>query len=111
MSFLKNKKQNKTDVCLKEQGTETSHILSLHVFHLVSIRPAPALRALGFKGDQGEEEEAHRSEEGDNERDRTFRYQTGRTPGRERRGCWEALFMQAAVLWVMDRAFLGNLTF
>lgn len=47
-----------------------SHILLLHVFHLVSIRPAPALRALGFKGDQGEEEEAHRSEEGDNERER-----------------------------------------
>lgn len=104
MSFLKNKQQNRIDVCLKEQVMATSHIVLLH-------GTAPELRALGFKGDQGEEEEAHRSEEGDNERERTFRYQTGRTPGRERRGCWETLFMQAAALWVMDRAFSGNLTF
>ena len=59
------------------------HILLPHVFHLTSLRPAPGLRTLGFKGDQEEEEEAHRSEEGDNERERASRYQTGRTPGCE----------------------------
>lgn len=42
-------------------------------------------------------------------RERASGYPTGRTPGRGRRGHWEALLMWAAVLWVMDRAFLGNL--
>lgn len=39
------------------------------------------------------------------------RHQAGRTPGRGRRGRREALLMRAVELCVMDRAFLGNLTF
>lgn len=71
---------------------------------------------LGFKVDEGEEGEVcclPRLEEGAMRERETeaFEYQAGRIPGRGRRGHWEAFLMRLAVLWVMDRAFLGNLTF
>lgn len=51
---------------------------------------------------------------GDDERERErahFGHHAGRMPGHGQRGHWEAWLMRAAVLWLMDRAFLGNLTF